>query len=387
MNQITFCIPSKNNLRYLKSSISSILKNSTLDNEIIVWVDASDDRTIEWLLENNIKHLINPNSEPQGIATGYNRCIEVASNDIVCMFHADMFMGKGFDINIIKHLKPKTVISGTRIEPPLHPEGEEKIIKNFGIYPEDFDEDGFDDFVIQIQNEQNNQITSGIFAPWVCYKNEILEIGTHDENYHSYHEDSDIFNRFILNRMELIQSRDALVYHLTCRGGQFQDGIEKITTDGNFHNMKSKAARHYIRKWGSWIKNDKFHHPILSPKYDIGYSIKHCNLDILKLLEPWCSNILIDDEMQVLTTSYIDTEQKNTSIDLNKRIKSTPLESLNNDIIVEFDAHLFTENSFRILQQLPDIIKENGEVGKFELDIFIITINAINEYQNDLITI
>ena len=44
------------------------------------------------------------------------------------MFHADMFMGKGFDKNLIKHLKPNLVISGTRIEPPLHPVAKEKII-------------------------------------------------------------------------------------------------------------------------------------------------------------------------------------------------------------------------------------------------------------------
>ena len=31
-------------------------------------------------------------------------------------------------------------MSGTRIEPPLHPEGPEKIIRDFGIEPEEFKE-------------------------------------------------------------------------------------------------------------------------------------------------------------------------------------------------------------------------------------------------------
>ena len=91
-NKITFCIPSKDNLRYLKSSITSIQQNSSLDNEIIVWVDSSNDGTIEWLKENKITHLINPNPNPQGIAIGYNRCIEAASNDIVCMFHISIYL-------------------------------------------------------------------------------------------------------------------------------------------------------------------------------------------------------------------------------------------------------------------------------------------------------
>jgi glycosyltransferase involved in cell wall biosynthesis len=95
INKITFCIPSKNNLRYLKSSIRSIKQNSTLDNEIVVWVDLDEDGTEDWLKANNIKYLTNPEKEPQGIASGYNKCIMAASNKIVCMFHADMFMGVG----------------------------------------------------------------------------------------------------------------------------------------------------------------------------------------------------------------------------------------------------------------------------------------------------
>ncbi len=38
--------------------------------------------------------------------------------------------------NLVKHIKPGTVVCGTRIEPPLHPEGKEKIIRDFGM---DFD--------------------------------------------------------------------------------------------------------------------------------------------------------------------------------------------------------------------------------------------------------
>lgn len=347
MDKITFCIPSKNNLRYLKSSVNSIKQNSTLDNEILVWVDQDNDGTIEWLKQNNIKYLVNPNNEPQGIAVGYNRCIEAASNKIVCMFHADMFMGKGFDINIAKHLKPKTVIAGTRIEPPLHPEGKEKIVKDFGMYPEDFKEEEFNNFVSQIQIEQKDQITNGIFAPWACYRNEIMKIGMHDEIFHSYHEDSDIFNRFILNGMELIQSRDALVYHLTCRGGIFQDGIEQITKDEKFHDMKDKAAKYYLRKWGSWIKNDEYQHPILSPVYKKSCKLINPNPQLEQVLEPWFNE--------------------------------------GEDIIVEIDENNFTQQDFQIIQQLNDIIKDSGEIGEFELGNLKIKITALNEYQNDLI--
>ena len=76
---------------------------------------------------------------------------------------------------------------------------------------------------------------------------------------------------------------------------------------------------------------------------------------------------------------YIELEQENTKFDLSKRVltieNNDPL--LENDIIVEFDAKEFTQQSFNIIQQLSEIIKESGEVGEFGLDIFKIHINSL----------
>ena len=146
MKKITFCIPSKNNLRYLRHSITSILENSTYENDIIVYVDSDNDGTKEWLKQKGINYLENESSSPKGIAYAYNRCIEAANTELVCMFHADMYMAKGFDANLLKHLKENTVVSATRIEPPLHPKGLEKIVENFGMYPEDFQKETFERF-------------------------------------------------------------------------------------------------------------------------------------------------------------------------------------------------------------------------------------------------
>ena len=52
MDKITFCIPSKSNLRYLKTCISSIRENSYRDDhDIIVFVDSDEDGTVKWLEE------------------------------------------------------------------------------------------------------------------------------------------------------------------------------------------------------------------------------------------------------------------------------------------------------------------------------------------------
>jgi hypothetical protein len=193
----------------------------------------------------------------------------------------------------------------------------------------------------------------------------------------------------LLGGMNCVQSRDALVYHLTCRGGQFQDGIEKVTSDQDFHRMKNNAMKHYLRKWGSWIKNDEYQHPIISPKYNIAFVVHNCNLQTLEALEPWCDRIYIEDDMRVITIAYLEKEQKDTEFDLSKRVL---LEGFNdpigeNDIVVEFDAKLLNNQNFQIINQLPDIIKDSGELGKFQLDIFTVTINDTTTYENSLINL
>ena len=66
MNKITFCIPSKSNLRYLKTCIPSIRENAyRKDHDIIIFVDSDEDGTIEWLKQvkdqYNLKYYVNPN--------------------------------------------------------------------------------------------------------------------------------------------------------------------------------------------------------------------------------------------------------------------------------------------------------------------------------------
>jgi GT2 family glycosyltransferase len=386
MEKITFCIPSKNNLRYLKNSITSIKENSFIEHDIIVYVDMSHDGTEEWLIENNIRYLKNETANAKGIAYGYNRCIEAANTNIVCMFHADMYMGKGFDINILKHLTKGSVVSGTRIEPPLHPEGKEKIVMNFGMYPEDFTKEVFDKFVEEAQNTYKDVTTQGIFAPWAIYKDDVTTIGMHDEVFHSYHEDSDIFNRFILSGYKIIQSRDAFVYHLTCRGGQFQDGIEKITLDPKFHTMKDSAARNYIRKWGSWIENNEYQYPIITPKYDIGISATNCTTTLVKALELWCTRLYVEDR-DGLIDHYIENEQQNTIYDLRKRIcdlnHNNPDEY--QDVVVKLDCNKLTQEDFNVITMLSKILKDTNEIGKFQIGNLDIEIFSLKENQNELI--
>ena len=212
---ITFCIPSKSNLRYLKPCIKSIQDNSYYPNKIIVYVDQDKDGTVEWLRENGIKFIQNHEQAPKGIGFAYDSMFEWADTEYVIAFHADMILGPHADKHMMDIKTENNIVCATRIEPPLHPEGQEKIVRDFGMWPEDLNIEEFNTFV---KENKSDKITKSIFAPWLIRKDQHLG---HDPIFRSVFEDADLFRRFKLYGYDLIQSWSAMVYHLTCRGGQF----------------------------------------------------------------------------------------------------------------------------------------------------------------------
>lgn len=390
MQKITFVIPSRNNLEFLKLAYQSI-RNLETRHEVLILDDASTDGTSEWITELNdsdIIHYHNPGPERVGIVGMFDKGIAMARTNIIMAFHADMVACKDLDKNILKHLKPLTVVSATRVEPPLHPPGPEKLTVNFGIEAEEF---SFENWYQASEGLKQDKTTEGIFAPWCMYKEDFLAIGGHDELFAPQSkEDSDLFNRFVLNGYQVLQSWDGLVYHFTSRGSRFNKhaggGAGKNSEEWLYTTTKN--MRNFIRKWGMPVKHDALMKPIITPKYNIAFVITNCNLFLLQALEPWCDRIYVDEVLpDGRIEDYIKAEQANTNLDLQKRVlvtsKNDP--SSENDIIVKFNANNLTQDKFEILSQLPNIIQESGEVGTFELDIFTVEIKAMTQSQQSLI--
>ena len=388
MDKITFVIPSRNNLEFLKLAYTSI-RNLDTKHEILVLNDASIDGTQEWIEGLNDEDLLtyhNPGPERIGIVGMFDKGIEMARTDIIMAFHADMVTCRDFDKNILKHLEKGTIVTGTRVEPPLHPDGPEKQLMNFGI---EVDEFSFDKWYEDSEKLKEEKVTEGIFAPWCMYKEDFLAIGGHDELFAPQSkEDSDLFNRFYLNGYKFKQPWDALVYHFTSRGSRFNkhSGGAAGKNSNEWIETTTKNGRNFIRKWGHFIKHDPLMKPIVPPKYDIGFIVKTCNASLLHALEPWCSTIYIEDDMQVLTVDYFEKEKNNTIYDLSERIKPYDNEK-NNEILVRLDAASFNQDDFKIIQQLPEIIKDSGTIGTFQLGNLFVNIMQMNEYQSKLIKI
>ena len=108
----------------------------------------------------------------------------------------------------------------------------------------------------------------------------------------------------------------------------------------------NNGRRHFLKKWGHWIKNDEYQYPIISPVYNKKLIINNINSG-LEQLKDW----------------FNDGE----------------------DIIVEIDGTTFTQQDFQYISNLNDIIADSGEIGTFELGNIKVTINNIKDYSKDLI--
>ena len=396
---ISFIQPSRNNLKYLKWSYDSIRKNGGSEPTVCVADDFSNDGTWEWCQEMmesdpNFKAIRNDGPTRLGHTILYDRLVnELATTPIVGIYHADMYLCPGALESVLEHIKPLSVVSLTRIEPPLHPDGPEKILLDFGIEPEEFVELE-DELLHQIPSLKQGTTTEGIFAPWFMFKEDFTSIGGHDPLFAPQSkEDTDIFNRFHLNGYKFVQTWDGFVYHMTCRGSRFADGAKrnpngevfmKNRETNEWLTQNNRSTRNFLRKWGHYCKHDKLMKPIVPHKYDIQFRIFNANSVILKSLEPWCSNIHVDVSQDVID-NYIKEEQPDTDYDLTKRIN---VEGVDSDIIVRMDATRMTQNSFNFIQQLSEILDFNDfGIGDYEFDIFNIKVNRVKHYDSDLINL
>ena len=372
--QHTVIIPSYNTLGHLKNTYQSIKKYAPNVPMIIV-DDASEDGTDIWLNNlNDDKLTVIIDKERKGHTYWYDEGMRRAKTDIVSILHSDMIIGPNYFENMLKHLEKGKVVCATRIEPPIHPAGLEKHVQNFGMDYHDFVWDAFENFCVETSNNDKDVTTKGIFAPWILYKKDHFKVGGHDQRFAPYgYEDSDIFNKWILGGLEMIQSRDALCYHMTCRGHRWNEGVGIENAD--YKETMDKGRREFLRKWGEWIQNDSYQYPIINPKYNKGLVIENCNDQFIEMLEPWFDTLYVDCDYE----PYIQKEQKRTVTNLLDRLKPYDNEK-QNDIIVKIDTQKFTQQDYVYINQLSAIIQDSGKIGEFELGNLKISIIRIEEY-------
>ena len=269
---------------------------------------------------------------------------EMAKTDIVSYLQSDMVISKNYDLDIIKNLDENTVISSTRIEPPLHPPSSEKITHDFGLDPSKFNFESFQTFS---NSKKENKLTSYWFAPFTLYRKKWIEIGGHDTLFRRSREDSDILYRLCLKGMKFKQDWNAIVYHFTCTSSR---GIE----------------------WWKQQNQDRI------KTQNIADSIEYS-----KLQEP--ANILLG----MHTDQWNDYKKNHRTWEFEDIFTSDKIK--NDDVIIDVDLNLLDQNMTNCLFNIQEILNNSlseGSSGEFSLldNINVTVCNIKNRlYENVIV--
>lgn len=324
LKDITIIIPTRNNVDLFTTCIKSVRSNYS-EIPIMVYVDdcASDDIAEQYEeLSKTYDFSFIRSAKRKGITITVDELIDAVKTDVVYYIHDDMVLAPNSVENLLKNLRERTIVSSTRIEPPLHPEQKKvKITKNFGISHEDFDVDAFNSFSENTAKMYANKTSDGVFAPFMFYKKDWL--GHNKLFVPQSKEDSEWQYRMKLLGYNFVQAWDSIVYHFTSRGSRFRDGIGKDSDEWKKSN--SKNMKNFIRIFHTTPIYTETQHPIVGKQLPMSSLIIIDKTDdpyvLLDMVEPFFQDIVIllsDPEQVKEVQKYIKDTEKNGPTNFNK---------------------------------------------------------------------
>tara|TARA_Y100000593_G_scaffold79852_1_gene148814 strand:+ start:309 stop:1502 length:1194 start_codon:yes stop_codon:yes gene_type:complete len=386
---ISFIVTNFNTKKYTEWCYNSIRKNLGYKHEIVMLDDGSVDGTWELLQElksTDINMKIHRNEKNIGIAYAYNKMVDLATNEIVCMLHSDMYVPPKFDEIMLKYMEEYDFITPLRVEPDVgYPSSVDKLLINFGTQSENFDENAFINWHEENIEKNKGRTEQRMFFPWMTTKTLYNNVGGNDELFLKYMvDDDDFYLRIKMAGGKYTQLFETAVYHMPSKSVRMREDNLQVDVDLQY----SKSLRNFVRKWGVWPGEvwDENRDMVIPKKYDIAFNVSYCNIEHIQLLEPICSNLYIHDMKLILEYSknYIDDiiHDYSGKYDLTGRVLSNK-RNISNDIIVSFNAKHLNEERLGFLQKLSDIITHSGEIGKMKYDIFTLDIRSLNTYEHD----
>jgi hypothetical protein len=259
------------------------------------------------------------------LGVNYNNAVSKANGDKIILLHNDMFIKPGFVETMDKHIAKGRITTYTRIEPPIYPDTYPgKVLLDCGSSLEEFNSQKFLDFDLE-----ENLIDGGSQLFFGCYKEDY--IGIDGYTFRMFCEDDDLHLRYKLAGFEHKVS-SAHVYHF----------VSKTSRANNYQEIEQASNIAFVKKWG-------FRSSAYNKVYKKSLTLINPNPELENLLGMWFNG--------------------------------------GSDIVVEVNPTQFTQDDYNFIQQLNDIIFSSGEIGQFELGNLKITINSLQEYQNDLIHI
>jgi hypothetical protein len=258
------------------------------------------------------------------LGNNYNKAVERANGEKIILLHNDMILKPGFVEEMDRHIVRNRITTYTRVEPPIYTDTYPgKILLDCGSNLETFDKEKFN----KLKTEES-LVDGGSQLFFGCYKEDY--IGIDGNTYKMFCEDDDFHLRCTIAGMERKVS-SASVYHFVSKTSR--------TTD-DYKEVESLSNKAFVKKWG-------FRNSIYNKCYKKSYSLINPNPQLENILEPWFNG--------------------------------------GGDVIVKINGNTFNEYDYQIIQQLNDIIAENGDIGEFELGNLGVIINSLDSYEKDLI--
>jgi hypothetical protein len=258
------------------------------------------------------------------LGINYNNAVAKAKGDKIILLHNDMVIKRGFIETMDKHIVKGRITTYTRIEPPIYNDTYPgKIIADFGSDLDTFDESKFNNFTLE-----ESLIDGGSQLFFGCMKDDY--IGIDGYTFKMFCEDDDLHLRYKLAGFEHKVS-SAHVYHFVSKTSRSSMDYKQIEMESN---------QSFVKKWG-------FRHSQYNKCYKKSYSLINPNPQLEAILEPWFNG--------------------------------------GGDIIVKIDGNTFNEYDYQIIQQLNDIIADNGDIGEFKLNNLDVIINSLDTFEKDLI--
>jgi hypothetical protein len=273
--------------------------------------------------ENEVEIIIEENDNVT-LGINYNNAVSKSNGKKIILLHNDMIIKSRFIETMDKHIVKGRITTYTRIEPPIFPDKYPgKMILNCGDNLLNFNKNKFTQFI-----PEENLIDGGSQLFFGCMKEDY--IGIDGYTFKMFCEDDDLHLRYKIAGFEHKVS-SAHVYHFVSKTSRTTPDYQQIEQQSNIN---------FIKKWG--FRNSQY-----NVVYKKSYKLINSNPQLEQILEPWFNG--------------------------------------GQDIIVEIDGNYFTQQDYQYIQQLNDIVKENNITGNCELGNLKITINSLNEYQNELI--
>lgn len=140
-------LPTRSAVEELRVCLKSLKKNSRLNNEYIILVDPFPEGDISQGVVDVIKkygfsYIFN--KKKLGPYRAWNKGAMLATKEILCFITDDQYFAPGWDKSLLSYMKEKRILTSVLVEPGVSgPRDERILVRNFGIYGEEFKEEKF----------------------------------------------------------------------------------------------------------------------------------------------------------------------------------------------------------------------------------------------------